>query len=490
MNQQISRVLIICIITGAINGERWYSATIFENRSSPVPETGNTFRSNYMQDAEHRYMPSSIYNMTINEWRGITKIANATDGTSLDYAYRKGEVLPQNYQDLTIDKPKNKLLRTFQYNNTIHNINLFRHTQQKRKVIRKRCPALRPRGKKQLNNEKTKKFLEVFEVVEFDHVACTSSSGLEGTCLHEYDCVNAGGLPMGSCADGYGVCCVIQFSCDDATAAPTGWFVNPGFPDPSSERLACAVTVNKTSEDIKQIRLDFFNFELLPPTAGSCEQDQFVVSGQNVNSMIPILCGINTGLHVYVEVGDVNGPITLSIQTASAESRLFAIKVSQLSPSDDLASPAGCLQYFKGPIGYLESFNYRDASDTSIAKAPSYLNNLNYAMCIERELGSCSITYTNAGIMRITNYDSDGLPVIPPGQAGVEIFNCPSDWLLMSAARLCGDRLNDGSVLQDFALDAPITDNGAGPIVVWFRSDEGYVARGFRLQYQQNSCNA
>lgn len=52
---------------------------------------------------------------------------------------------------------------------------------------------------------------------------------------------------------------------------------------------------------------------------------------------------------------------------------------------------------------------------------------------------------------------ADGLPVIPPEQAGVEIFNCPSDWLLISAARLCGDRLNDGSVLQDFALDAPVT---------------------------------
>lgn len=51
----------------------------------------------------------------------------------------------------------------------------------------------------------------------------------------------------------------------------------------------------------------------------------------------------------------------------------------------------------------------------------------------------------------------DGLPVIPQGQAGVEIFNCPSDWLLISATRLCGDRLNDGSVIQDFSLDAPVT---------------------------------
>lgn len=54
---------------------------------------------------------------------------------------------------------------------------------------------------------------------------------------------------------------------------------------------------------------------------------------------------------------------------------------------------------------------------------------------------------------------ADGLPLIPKGQAGVEIFNCPTDWLLVAAARLCGDRLNDGTVLQDFSEDAPVTGN-------------------------------
>lgn len=51
----------------------------------------------------------------------------------------------------------------------------------------------------------------------------------------------------------------------------------------------------------------------------------------------------------------------------------------------------------------------------------------------------------------------DGLPLIPPGQAGIEILNCPNDWLLLAATRLCGDRLNDGSVFEDFTKNAPIT---------------------------------
>ncbi|XP_073955150.1 uncharacterized protein isoform X2 [Choristoneura fumiferana] len=431
-----------------------------------------------------------------NEWQGLRRTNNDNVNTYLFNSYSANHKDGKRTYDTNKITPFNatsssniNVTDTVIRHKPAYNCSFQNNTQLRRKIIRRRCPASIPRQKKQLSAKETKtRFLEIFEVVEFDHVPCTSSSGLEGTCLHESDCQGIGGATMGTCADGYGACCVIQYSCDDTSAAAAGWFTNPGFPEPSSERLSCAVSISKQSEDVKQIRLDFLNFELLPPTAGTCEQDRFVVSGQNVNSLIPILCGVNTGLHVYVEVGDVDGPISLSIQTASANNRLFAIKVTQLQAADDLAAPTGCLQYFKGSHGYLQSFNYRDVSDTSIAKAPSYLNNLNYAMCIERAQDSCSITYTNAGLMQILNYDSDGLPVIPPEQAGVEIFNCPSDWLLIAAARLCGDRLNDGSVIQDFALDAPVTDNSAGPIVVWFRSDEGYVGRGFKLHYQQNVC--
>ncbi|CAG9562706.1 unnamed protein product [Danaus chrysippus] len=243
------------------------------------------------------------------------------------------------------------------------------------------------------------RFLEVFEVVQFEHLPCTSDTGLEGTCLHEIDCTNQGGTGMGSCADGFGTCCI-----------------------------------------------------------------------------------------VYVEVSNVEGPLIFSMQTITEEARLYSIKITQLTAWDQLAAPTGCLQYFKEDQGHLESFNYRDRSEIGILRSSSYMNNFNYAMCIERAPNSCSVTYTNVGEMQIVNYDTDGLPVIPPQQAGVEIFNCPTDYLLIAAVRLCGERLNDGSVLQDFSLDAPVTDDSAGPIVIRFRSDGIYTGRGFKLHYQQNSC--
>ncbi|CAH2084768.1 unnamed protein product [Euphydryas editha] len=375
----------------------------------------------------------------------------------------------------------------FNLNNIIQRNNLI--SFDKRKIVQPRYMQINKQYKRiNSNGILQSRFLDVFEVVEFEHVSCFSVNGLEGTCLHEHDCQKIGGVTMGTCADGYGTCCVILFTCDGHSSSSSGWFTNPGFPMPSSDRLFCTFTLDKYSDQVQQIRLDFMDFEILPPTSGTCNQDQFLVTGQNINSVIPILCGINSGQHIYVEVSETEGPIVFSFQTISNEKRLFSIKVTQIISSDPLKAPSGCLQYFKEAHGYLESFNYRDTSEIGITRTPSYLNNLNYAICIQRANASCSITYNNVGDMQIINYDTENLPVIPPRQAGVEIFDCPSDWLLISAVRLCGERLNDGSVLQDFTSDAPVTDDGAGPIIVWFRSDGIYAGRGFKLNYQQNSC--
>lgn len=88
----------------------------------------------------------------------------------------------------------------------------------------------------------------------------------------------------------------------------------------------------------------------------------------------------------------------MSVQTISPENRLYSIKVkiflmhsknilnydfvtkwtyifqvTQLTSSDDLAAPTGCLQYFTEGEGILASFNYRDKSEIGIPRVPSYL---------------------------------------------------------------------------------------------------------------------
>lgn len=47
--------------------------------------------------------------------------------------------------------------------------------------------------------------------------------------------------------------------------------------------------------------------------------------------------------------------------------------MTQLTSTDDLAAPTGCLQYFTEGEGILESFNYRDKSEIGIPRVPSYL---------------------------------------------------------------------------------------------------------------------
>ncbi|XP_063826746.1 uncharacterized protein LOC135076197 isoform X1 [Ostrinia nubilalis] len=471
--------ILLCVLLQT-RGDKWYSATIINKQ-----EMRDFEKDSFTKEARH--MPSKLKhdheaprNMQPNSTRKQIRSPELFGSSNL-------HVTSEYYSP--VGNSTRRPVEVIHYNNTINVVNIMRRIKPKKKIV-KRCPSVPSRQAKKLagNQAARTKFLEVFEVVEFEHVTCISSSGLEGTCLHEYECQSNGGSTMGTCADGYGTCCVTLFSCDGKSSEPVGWFTNPGFPTPSADRISCTFTLNKASDDITQIRLDFATFELLGPTAGTCQQDQFVVSGQNTNSYVPILCGINTGQHVFIEVGDTDGPIYLSVQTASPESRLYSIKVTQLGSADELTAPTGCLQYYTEPQGFLESFNFRDRSEIGIPRAPSYLNNLNYAMCIRRAAETCSVTYTNVDYMQIVNYDLDGLPVIPHGQAGVEIFNCPSDWLLISATRLCGDRLNDGAVLQDFSLDAPVTDSNAGPIAIWFRSDEGYVGRGFKLEYLQNTC--
>ena len=50
--------------------------------------------------------------------------------------------------------------------------------------------------------------MSLFTIVRFKNDGCNSSSGLNGTCYSSADCSNLGGSAFGSCASGFGVCCI------------------------------------------------------------------------------------------------------------------------------------------------------------------------------------------------------------------------------------------------------------------------------------------
>lgn len=120
---------------------------------------------------------------------------------------------------------------------------------------------------------------------------------------------------------------------------------------------------------------------------------------------------------------------------------------------------------------------------------------MNYAICINRNLAHCTLTYSNERgpdeeeyEFQILNVDEEGHSVIPPRQAGAEIYNCPDDFIIINGIRLCGEKLNDGARSEDFSQSFPVTDLTAGPLVLQVRTNNVVAGKGFRLAYKQNLC--
>ncbi|XP_017959057.1 uncharacterized protein LOC108653207 [Drosophila navojoa] len=343
---------------------------------------------------------------------------------------------------------------------------------------------------------KGKGFLSLFEVIKFPNTKCSVSMGdirtMEGVCYHEFECKSLGGIPTERCAEGVGACCIFVHGCGDVTSQQIVYFESPNYPQAVREMMICVLIIN-LRQGVQQLRLDFQMFELSRPTDGDCLDDQFIISGHNANFQIPILCGINTGQHLYVHVGDsTESKVYLSVFVkVSSGGRSFNIMISQL---EDQLAPDNCLQYFKDGEGIIKSFNYDVAGSIVDNREATYLNNLNYAICLARSKNVCSISYSteqqggDQPDFQLINKDEAENDLVPDGQAGAGIFNCPDDFIAINSVRLCGERLNDGIEIEDYTMHATVRDIAAGPIVLPFRTDAEYVGRGFRLFYRQELC--
>ncbi|RWS04237.1 uncharacterized protein B4U79_12545, partial [Dinothrombium tinctorium] len=249
-----------------------------------------------------------------------------------------------------------------------------------------------------------------------------------------------------------------------------------------------------------QLRLDFIDFELNQPSNGNCESDQFVVTGQNANSIVPALCGFNSGQHLYVDIENTFGPYVLRTITRGDGVRLWNIRVSLIECTNPSRAPENCLQYFTGPNGVFSSFNYVDTNQMeALAKlspnqnmfAFTYLNNLNYAICFRKEAAFCTQTYSassSSSPFAIINVAPNGSALFDISTAGAGVLKCQFDFLLLSGIRFCGTHLNPFGINQEPVVDLPITDSNSGPFIARFTSDRVVPARGFKLHFQQNPC--
>ncbi|CAL1282277.1 unnamed protein product [Larinioides sclopetarius] len=304
--------------------------------------------------------------------------------------------------------------------------------------------------------------------------SCQTSSGMLGSCISAQECLKRGGRGVETCAWGLGVCCVYISSCDSTSSANLTYFTSPKYPNAwSSSSGVCTLTLRpKLFSRICQVKLDFEEFYITGPTAGVCATDLLAVSGQDLNNVVPVICGLNTGQHMYLQVGSSTGPFRITITTSGeSEERKWKIRVTQIPCGSEAMAPAHCLQYHTGAVGHFQSFNYGNLKSVD---ENSYFLNMNYAICVRKEASMCGATF------------------IPDGDFNVNIWNssvtCSSDYLSFGTLRKCGRVPRD-----EFT---PIKLVNPGPMIVSFVSDNLHTTglstsdSGFSFKYTEFACSS
>ncbi|CAH1961904.1 unnamed protein product [Acanthoscelides obtectus] len=222
-------------------------------------------------------------------------------------------------------------------------------------------------------NKRQEKVLAFFGVglVRFENSECIGSGSMQGTCYTRRQCREIDGIGSTKCAG-------VQRTCGETSSLNNTYFVSPGFPSAYTGSSVCTITIQKCA-GVCQIRLDFLTLRLAQPNGnGTCTTDALLVTGGA--SIVPAICGENTGQHIYV---DFNGdtPITISVSTSGTTSAAVAwnIKVTQIGCNCPTRAPSGCLQYFNSTTGTVRGFNYGNSINQNGTRQ---LANLNYGVCI------------------------------------------------------------------------------------------------------------
>lgn len=186
--------------------------------------------------------------------------------------------------------------------------------------------------------------ISLFSLVRFSNSPCTTSTGYNGTCFTSAECSTKGGTGYGSCASGFGVCCVSKLlhkrcifiikSFDRTSVASHSCHPDLRFDDEFERHLLAksqlhewlhfgrsvftvrpevrlvhlptevsiqedmmkSLRINKWELFYFVFRLDFYAFTISGPDSTSqCLTDIFIVSGQS--NPVPTICGVNTNQH-------------------------------------------------------------------------------------------------------------------------------------------------------------------------------------------------
>jgi len=301
------------------------------------------------------------------------------------------------------------------------------------------------------------KSIGIFNIVKFPNDVCQSNkANTLGTCFTSEECATRNGVASGSCADGYGVCCVITIPCggrssDNCTHLSQAASTTPNT-DSTTLNRQCTYTICPASATVNKIRLDIAMFTIAGPVAapvsgdaagttgknfalGSCNMDQFTVTG--TGGPYPVICGVNDDQHMIVETdGTTCVTATFSFGLAN-QNRNYEIHVIQFDRLNQMGGPPNCLQYYTGLTGVVRSFNWVNVESTHLA-------NQFYDVCVRPEAGRCVTCWAptitgsydaegntdakTVGSFGVSNGDSEagtGAAGAGTAKSGAGVANCP-----------------------------------------------------------------
>ena len=102
---------------------------------------------------------------------------------------------------------------------------------------------------------------------------------LTGKCVSASECQGmSGALADGSCAAGFGTCCVIRnIGCGLVVSHNSSHVMNPGYPATTSASATCQYRLTSPGSDICFFRLEFLVLSLDTPVTSSnwdCSKDK------------------------------------------------------------------------------------------------------------------------------------------------------------------------------------------------------------------------
>merc|ERR1711936_286115 len=305
----------------------------------------------------------------------------------------------------------------------------------------------------------------IFQIIKFENAPCKGGTR-NGTCFTEAECTDAGGKKDGTCADGFGVCCVTKLTNQQSTSLNQSYIVATSSDLSSTGGIDSTgryqYTICPCSADVCRIRFDFTDFDLAGPytnvgtqkadstmltanngsgnAMGDCRNDQFSVTGAG-GSGTPIICGANDGQHLFV---DSNGNdchvVNLNVGSTTA-TRSLDIMITQYKCGEEAGGPPGCMQWHMTTTGTVRSFNFPDqTAGTTVAASTTHLSNQKYDICIRQPISTTFICYipctfvagTDGNNAAATAQGSFGLSLSPDAASqGGSGTSCTSDYILI-----------------------------------------------------------